>query len=206
MADTTKILQGDPIRVIREQWHGPQGAQRLSEELYTMFSASTPMTTDTPASLNQGSTDVPALTITNTIGGTTVSVNGGDITFGGGGDITINAGPAGPGGGDITLGGSNLTLNIPPNNITIDGQTLPNMIAGGGGGGGGGGGMLGRVTGGSGSSYTVAVYGNGISRAATATVTATVPQIAGGENVPSGTYVTVVHAGNEYNFQPPVWM
>lgn len=66
--------------------------------------------------------------------------------------------------------------------------------------------MLGKVTGGSGSTYTVELYASGISHAPTGTVTATVPQIAGGEAVPVGTYVTVVHAGGEYNFQPTVWI
>lgn len=71
--------------------------------------------------------------------------------------------------------------------------------------------FLGRVVSGTGDTYQVALHGNGSSQAATATVSATVPQIDAAETIPAGTWLAAVHAFTVagvtvYEFQPPVWL
>lgn len=70
---------------------------------------------------------------------------------------------------------------------------------------------LGKVTNGSGNTYTVELYGNGSAQPATGTVTATVPQIYGSATIPVGTWVSAVYKfgsgdSTTYEFQPPVWL
>lgn len=73
--------------------------------------------------------------------------------------------------------------------------------------------FLGKITDGSGSSYTVELYGNGSGQAPTHTVTATVPQIDPTEQIPADTWIAAVHrfvdpvtGAVTYEFQPPIWL
>ncbi len=184
--------------------------------------------------VNGGNTSIGG----NTNNGDTISIGGGTFnnatnTFDfGGNTITINK-------DGITFGNpppldsfckdnpnASICQGLPPlppvtfnNPVTFnDAPTGPDgkPIGGGGDGGGGGNVFLGKVTGGSGNTYTVEIYGNGSSGGATGTVSATVPQIDSTETIPAGTWIAAVHAfgttdeqGNvsfTYEFQPPVFM
>lgn len=207
-----RLIQGPWGNLANQEGRKENGATLLSQEMYTMLASQSPITTDSPVTMKQSSSDVPALTISNDIGGSSVNIQGGSFSFGGGGDFNINVGGTTLTEGDVTIGGN--TINFTPSSLPdglvvtdpTTGTTQPlttyiqDQI------GGAGGGVMGQVTGGSGSSYTVSLYGNGLGAGPTATVTATVPQILGSETVPSGTYVLVATAGNEYSFQPPVWL
>ncbi len=71
----------------------------------------------------------------------------------------------------------------------------------------GGGTFLGKVVSGTGDTYSVELYGNGSAQPATATVSATVPQIDPTATIPAGTWIAAVYQfGTSYQFQPPVWL
>lgn len=107
-------------------------------------------------------------------------------------------------------------LDLPPlEDITVGGVNLADLLDDAG----GSSVTLGKVVSGSGATYKVALYASGPAQPSTATVTATVPQIAKGEVVPPGTWIAaVVRAsvrttsgvsaviGTTYSFQPPVWL
>jgi hypothetical protein len=213
------------MRLLREWWGSlrydgrkESGAKDLAEELYSMFQADQPQTTDQPVIITPAST-VPALTINNNVGGTSVNVNGGDFSFGGGGDFTVNGGNLTLGGTNTTIQGNTITFNAGGTTIVIGDGTDPEDTTTG-----GGGGtttnpidfdtyvnqivqeqvqeaisalprtvFLGRVLGGGGSSYAVEIYEDGPSAGATRVVQANVPQIAADETIPPGTWIAAVH-------------
>lgn len=70
----------------------------------------------------------------------------------------------------------------------------------------GGGGLIGKIVSGSGTSYTVGIYENGLSAAATRTVTATAPYLNSDEDIPNNSVVGVVRAGTVYHILTAYWL
>ncbi len=227
------------VRLLREKWGGPTetGAKQLSEELYAMLDDSIPQVQNGPVTVNKLG-DGGGMTINNPIGGNSLSVNGGDTSFGGD-TFTTNTKTTNIGGGTVNLGNTDLsshvningdTISLKGGDVTIKGGTVTisgddvKIIRTGGGppdptspGSVATTVFLGQVVSGSGGSYLVAIYGKGSGSAATATVSATVPQIDPGETIPAGTWVGAVHkfvvvddegkvTATTHEFQPPVWM
>ena len=234
------------IRLLRESWDGvlrakpdgqivPHGANDLAQELFAMFDDDIPQTQNGPVTINQTGGDIP-LTINNSNGGGGIDMNGGNLTFnnggpnqegpiggitiGDGGSFNITNGSSTINGGSFDFNGGTTTINGGAFNfngsaISFDDKTT---VTGGqlGGSGGTTSVFLGKVVSGSENSYQVGLYGNGSSLPATATVTATVPQIASGETIPSGTWIGAVHKltvkhplsdpVTTYEFQPPIWL
>ncbi len=129
-------------------------------------------------------------TATNTFdfGGNTITINKNGITFG---DPNFPTLPAIPGQPPLPP----ITINNPTNFVGPANFAQPPTVPGGGGGGGGSGGtsvFLGKVTGGTGNSYQVDLYGNGSSAPKTKSVTATVPQLDSRETIPVGIWVSAV--------------
>jgi hypothetical protein len=88
--------------------------------------------------------------------------------------------------------------------ISINDETLREII--GRLGGGGGGGIPGEVVSGSGDTYTVTIYPNGL-LGTTENVTVTQLQIDAGETIPAGTWAIVTQMGDgEYAMVVPVWL
>ncbi len=237
-------LQKDPDGKYFEQ-----GATQLAQELFAMLDDNIPQTQNAPVTMNKTNPNgPPALTLNNPVGGDTFQINGGNTTIGGNTDptnnfpgSTITIGGITTGGvnvdgstfptnqGTITIGGNRIVID--KNGITLNGpifnngpvtnnDSVTNKGPSGGTGIGGGGSFLGKVVSGSGDTYQVDLHGNGSGQPATATVTATVPQMAPSAVIPAGTWVGPVYGfavaslnlnlgqpvSANYEFQCPVWL
>lgn len=185
------FLKRQSIRLMRESWHD---ANELAEEMRAIFNSEEPVVFDTPVVINNNTSE-PGITINNGGDGPTIQVNnnpGPPIQFPEYPPIDIPDFP-----------------NIPPTIIYNNDGTVTdddgNPIDKGGGGGGGGGGFPGQVLGGSGTSYTVAVYEAGLSFAPTTRIVRQL-FISDDDAVPAGTWVHVGLAGTSYFMQVPIWL
>ena len=184
------IFGDQALRLLRDDW---PDAQTLAEELYAIFTSTTPTTLQGPVTINNSSNQ-PDLTTNN---------------YGSGpGGITINkqpfpGPPLPPGGSPIEFGNITFTsyfsdgsssgtnggssgASQPPQQSA---SAFPAMI----------------LSGGPGATYQVSVYKNGPTGAATA-ATATQLQIDSGETIPVGTWTIVTLVNNKYYMQVPVWL
>lgn len=228
------------VRLLRESWDGvirarsdgeirPFGATNLAYELFAMLDDKIPQTNNAPVTINTP-VNGDGLTINSNPGDNAFSVNGGDVAMGGNAfgpsDLSFGRNPTATNPGDtVAVGGKSITLGdigggaVPPSTLNFNGDAFLNGVplGQGGGGGGAGGGtstFLGKVVGGSGVVYTVALYGGGPDLAPTAVVTATVPQL--DDTISPGTWIAAVHefvrADRDgepiltYAFQPPIWL
>lgn len=178
-------------RILRTKW---RSVQAFAQEVYAILSEDVQLRTEQPIVITQ-KPGQPAITIIQTPDATVPPVvftrqNPGDGTW----EVATP---------DGTTGTVPPQATPPFTGYPIDLPTFPD--GSGGGPGGGGRVMLGVVTSGSEATYNVTVYPNGTS-AGGESVVATVPQIAEGEAVPSGTWVTVVrNPDGTHEFQPVVW-
>lgn len=191
-------------RLLRERW---KNATLLAEELFALFQDDIPLSHDAPVTINNH-TAGPALTLRNgtPLPGVTVGTGAdgapliklGDFN---GGDLLFQNQDGG-----LTWQGPSFFFQPTDPATGLPSGAPVDLGSGGGGGGGGGGGLVGRVVSGAGASYTVDLYANGLSAAATSRVTVTVPAIDPAEVIPAGTVlVPVVPAGGNYYHQPAVW-
>lgn len=181
-------------RLIRERW---ADVNEFAEEMFAIWTSDKGVTMDGPVTIN------------NSTGGSSLTINQGDI---GETTITINNNPTPGGPGDTTVINNTYITNIygdggiegfpdPP-----PGPEAPQPGTGqpAGGGGGGGGGFPGVVVSGSGDTYQVAVR---LTSLTSTPVTKTVKQLSidASETIPAGTAVVVNLVGADYFMQVPVW-
>jgi hypothetical protein len=81
------IFGNQVIRLLREKWPTATG---LAEELYALLQSDTPIEVTSPLDVKQQNPNVPAMTITNSVGGSSFQVNGGSVDFSG--DTAVNLG------------------------------------------------------------------------------------------------------------------
>lgn len=146
----------------------------LAQELYAMFGADGPLQIDGPVQI-KNNTDAPAVSIDS------AGVDGG--------------------GADVF----NITRGRDPDvafSDVLPGVSTPAAAAAGGGSGGGG--VPCKVVSGTGSTYVVTLYPNGVT--AGGNVTATQLQIASDETIPPDSWGFAVLVGGRYFIQFPVWM
>lgn len=222
------------VRLLREKWGGviepdangnlvERGATRLAEELYAMFDDDIPLTQNAPLRLNKTNPNAPGLDIHNTVGGPSLTIDGGATSITGGdfsyantgGDFTVNAGSVNFPGTIVTIGPSaadgkpgigvlrNPTAFDPPppegRPFVLRLPPIDQIETEGGGNLGDDllsanrGSSLGLVVSGTGKTYQVDLYEAGPDADATERVTAKVPQLATGETIPAGTWIAAVH-------------
>jgi hypothetical protein len=173
---------GQAWDMLREMWKGPQGAQRLAEQLFAIFQDGRSASLKGPVSITTPDgtpTTTPTLTLTSGGGDVTVKVVNEDGT---GGLVGFNKKKG------LTYTPDQKDTPVTPAKKKKTSSTVP-----------------GKVLSGSGSSYVVALYGSGSLTSVTKTVSVTQLQIATGETIPVGTWAPVMKVGSKYFFQVPVW-
>jgi hypothetical protein len=190
----------EAIRLLRDDWKVPK---MLAEELYAMFQAP-------DATANGLTATAPAGVAPITIGASAAGNYSPAFSFGGGsGDAAIGWNPstgqvqfASPSGFTFTFPGADglpQTASIGPN--TNDPGNLANPPEQ-------GGAMPGMVTGGSGSTYQVTVYPEGLN-GSSESVSVTQMSIDPNATIPPSTWTTVVKNGTgskaSYAMMVPVW-
>src|ERR1700682_614418 len=215
------------IRLLRESWEGvipvttdplttqqqvrPVGADLLAQELFATLNDNTPQTQNAPVTINQkggahgrvwnssgSGADPPVLNVT-----------GGNVILAGTGGITVGTPSSSQhAGADIILTGNSISippigvLNLPATSWNpISGTPLPTIKLPTLGTPSPGQAYMGKVVGGSGSTYTVSLDG------IVGTVTAVGPELAGVYNIPVNTGAPVVAiddgaGGVQFAFQP----
>lgn len=170
------------MRLLRQKWKNPT---QLAEELYAILSSEDlPMETTGPVTIDKGATDEPGLTMRG--------FSSGDFVI----KIEKNKDDPEPFlyrlGDDGVIGP--MVPETPPQNPQgvadqkQKGQTDPGQFL-----------SIGEVTGGSGSTYQVALADG-------KAIEATVRQIAADEVIPTGTTVYAVKVGQTWYIQPAVWL
>ena len=163
-------------RLLRHLWSTPT---QLAQELYAMFQADIPMTTDAPVTINNPNPQLPAVTIQQPNNPNAPYINMKDPKGNPIGGLGVN-----PSNGKPALVGAN---GQPQQQ---QGSVFPGQVQSGGPGAG---------------PYVVTIYPNGTGNAGQ-NVNVTQLQINGGSTVPSGAWVIVVQtADNSYYMQLPVW-
>lgn len=215
------------IRMLRESWDGtipvtkdpvsqeqqvrPQGADLLAQEIFSMLNDNTPQTQNAPVTINQAGGAV-GLTLNSSgsnVDPAVFNVVGGNISMAGTGTVAIGVSSTSTTtGSTVVLSGGNLVIPpigqitlaatnydplsptpLPQLNLSTLGVANPGQV------------FMGRVLSGSGSTYTLSLAG------ITGNVTATVPSVGTGYNIPVDTYAPVVVTddglgGVSYSFQP----
>lgn len=194
------FLRDQASRLIRTKWGHPS-VDLAMEELFAIFTGDEPIVFDSPVTITNNS-NAPPLTIRDFgSSDSTISITKAPLPrplldelppldFGDIGGITFT--DLYPDGTAETWSGDR---GDPPTPTPGTG-TNPNT--------GGGGGFPGVVVSGTGASYTVAVYEDGLSSPPTNRAV-TQLSIAVSETIPAGTWWTIGKVGNDYFMQVPVW-
>lgn len=191
------LFKKQSIRLMREDWGSPK---ELAEEVYAILNSDEPIEIDSPVTITN-TTNSPPLTLRQ-FGGTD---NG----------IRIEKYPEPPGEFDdvpplefpddvgleiLTLIGTDGTIETGTGDPTDDDDPTTVAIESG-----GGGGFPGKIISGSGSSYQVDVYEDGLTESPTRR-TVTQLQIDSSETIPANTWALVGKIGDEYFMAVPVWL
>jgi hypothetical protein len=182
------LFRDQAMRLLRERWGSPN---ELAEEIFAILTSDVPVRIDSPVVITaEGSDRSPPLTVRNfgqddamvrferrRLPDVAISYDGGD---GDGEEVT-------------EFYGDGSTESIDPET----GEGTPSTQ--------GGGGLAGVVVSGSGDTYQVDTYPQGLS-APPVRRTVRQLQIAEGEAVPAGTFALVVQAGGEFYMQVPTWL
>lgn len=191
------FLRDEALRLLREKWQNPT---LLAEELYTILNSDLPLNIDGPVTINNppGSTE-PGLTINQE--------GGGDIAF----QINKNNGDGTQSIVQLSYTGDTLVFDGPitdPEDPDADEDNTEEQTPESS----GGGSIPCRVVShiGSGASYQIALYEQGVDLGITQTVTATQLQIAADAEIPEGTWTFANKisrtGGDVFYIQVPVWL
>lgn len=178
------FLKKQAARLMREKW---PNAQLLAEELIAMFNSEEPIELDGPVIINNNSTE-PAITI-NQGGASNISIQikNSPVPF-----PKYDIPPI-----DFADIVNVYTTNIYNNGSVESPQKKDDEESGKA--------YAAVVTGGSGDTYEVSVYKNGLTLAPV-TATAKQLQIHPTETIPAGTWTIVVQSDGGYYMQVPVWL
>lgn len=171
------ILKDQAIRLRREQ---PWTADLLAEELFAILNSDRPILIDSPVEINSDDFELPALTVNNR------SPN--DDTPG----VRINRE-----GDKIDIDGD--TINLGDLGDIIPTENIETEVTG-------GGGIPGQVVSGTGGTYQVRLYEEGIAAGSTRTVSVTVPGILDTETIPADTWLAVMEINNTFVSVVPLWL
>lgn len=189
------FLKEESLRLRRKRgWT----ADELSDEIFAIFNADVPFTTDQPITITN-KTPQPGLTIKQN-GPYDGSIK---ITRYPDGPINLPGLPPflPPGLGDYTITiifPDGTPLTFPPGGPQDKGNGNPPPSKG------GGGGFPGKILSGTGDTYQVEVYEDGVSGEAT-TRSVTQLSISASEKIEANTWVFVGKTGDDYFMQHPVW-
>lgn len=165
----------DAVRMLRDDWAGPHGAEMLAQELYSIFTSSAPSESTAPASFSDASgTSAPITVSVPSLEGTWPAID--------------FVGPQGQPAGSVAI-----------NNGVPQLQNAAGKPVSGGGGGAGTTALVGTVQSGGPGTGPYVVLANGVN------INVYQLQIDSGSTIPSGTGVIVVKVGGTYYMQAPVW-
>lgn len=192
------FMPGEIIRLLRETW---PNATMLAEELYAIFNTDKPIELTSPLQITNPRPGVPSLTIADGGFSDSVLINKSGLpgfSFpplpglppypaanpAGGFSVTITIGPGGVAASQGPTGGAQSPVPRPQS---------------------GGGGFPGKVVSGTGDTYEVDVYADGLASPPVRR-TVTQLQIAPDETIPAGTWALVAQSGGGFVMQVPVWL
>lgn len=204
------FMRDQADRLLRTKW---KNANMLAEELYAMWTGDEPINIDSPVRITtDADTNEPSLTIRQfgqddrsiqverlqqpQLASSSVNFNvpGFDPA-----DFLSNIGDF-----IVTIQYGDGTIETHPNQDPQEPQVLPRKGTGERRAGGAGG-IPGKVVSGSGDTYVMTLYPNGLS-GDTETATVKQLQIASGSSIPADTWAVVSVSGDEYVMQVPVWL
>lgn len=189
------FMRDQAPRLIREKWADPN---ELAEEIYAIWTSDKGVTLDGPVTINN-TTGGSSLTINQgSVGDTAIEINNNpaDIDLGDVGDVVIEDNST-----TIIDGGGGVEFFDDPPDEPEEPQEGEGESQGG-----GGGGTPGKVISGSGQTYQVTLYPSGPAGAAGQTVSVTQLDIASDAAIPEDTWTIVTQSGGSYYMQVPVWL